>query len=230
MDDSKREVTVRVPGAWRETCQLLRRPRTYNGSNISGSQPVALVSADFDSDGIADIVTADSSGILQLLTGVDPANFAIDPTGQKRAEPEPFSPVSTEASLGISPDLMFAGDFNADGKQDIVAATKGARNIILLGGNGSGQFRVPLSISVDGNLSWPRRVRSAFVTDRRTLQLRSQMKEARSSMFTSILKVHLSTVPKLSNSRPGLRLCTIGNIDETSIPTSPGLRRHPRDR
>lgn len=48
----------------------------------ASTQPIALVSADFDSDGFADVVTADSTGGLQLcLKGSDPSQFA-DASGQ----------------------------------------------------------------------------------------------------------------------------------------------------
>ena len=49
------------------------------GENAAATQPIALVSSDFDSDGIADVITADTSGTLQMLKGIDPTNFAIDP-------------------------------------------------------------------------------------------------------------------------------------------------------
>lgn len=152
-DVSKREVTVHVPERGGKHVNFFDGQEVRTGPNASGNQPVALVSADFDSDGIADIVTADSGGGLQLLKGIDPANYALDPSGQKRAEPDPFSSFSIESSLGISPDLMFSGDFNADGKQDILAASKGSRNLVLLSGNGSGQFTVPQSIGVDGTIT-----------------------------------------------------------------------------
>lgn len=123
------------------------------GNNASTGQPVALVSADFDSDGLADVVTADTAGNLQLLKGVDPAVFAIDPTKTEQAKPEPFSAIATGTSLGFSPDYLFAGDFNADGKQDIIGATKGANSIVLVTGDGRDNFSQPSAISVNGNIT-----------------------------------------------------------------------------
>ncbi|MFM9903951.1 MAG: CSLREA domain-containing protein [Pyrinomonadaceae bacterium] len=122
------------------------------GENVSGSQPVALVSADFDSDGVADVITADTSGSLQLLKGIDPANFAIDPTKKKQARPEPFTAYATGASLGISPDYLFAGDYNADGKQDVLAAVKGGSGIVVMTGDGLGHFSRRADIAVGGKI------------------------------------------------------------------------------
>lgn len=152
-DETSREVTIRTQERGGKHLNFYEGRRLETGADHSGGEPVALVSADFDSDGIADIITADRGGGLQLLKGTDPANFAIDATGQRRAEREPFSAVGVEISLGISPDLMFAGDFNADGKQDILAVKKGARDILLLGGDGTGRFTAPRSIGVDGAIS-----------------------------------------------------------------------------
>ncbi len=123
------------------------------GANASGTQPVALVSADFDSDGIADVVTADTTGKLQLLKGRDPAIFALDPNRKEQAKPEPFTAVALDAALGISPDMMFAGDFNADGKQDILGLTKGASGVVVVLGDGFGHFSRPTAIPVNGSIT-----------------------------------------------------------------------------
>lgn len=151
-DGATGDVTVRVPERGGRHVNFYEGRRLTAGANAASSQPVALVSADFDSDGFDDIVTADQNGRLVLLKGIDPTNFAIDLTGQKQEQPEPFASVAIETSIGITPDLMFAGDFNADGKQDIVASSKGTNGLVLLSGNGSGQFAMPQLIGVDGKI------------------------------------------------------------------------------
>lgn len=123
------------------------------GQNALGTQPVALVSADFDSDGIADVVTADASGSLQLLKGIDQTNYAIDPAKKEQARPEPFTAIATGASLGIFPDFLFAGDFNADGKQDVLGAAKGLSGFVVVIGDGLGHFSQPVNITVGGIIS-----------------------------------------------------------------------------
>lgn len=123
------------------------------GQNALGTQPVALVSADFDSDGIADIVTADASGSVQLLKGIDQTSYAIDPKAEVQAGLEPFTAIATGASLGISPDYLFAGDFNADGKQDLLGAAKGVSGFVVVIGDGLGHFSQPVNIAVGGVIS-----------------------------------------------------------------------------
>ncbi|MBK7393826.1 MAG: right-handed parallel beta-helix repeat-containing protein [Chloracidobacterium sp.] len=123
------------------------------GADAAASQPVALVSADFDSDGVADVITADASGALQLLKGIGPANFALDPTAKEQRRPEPFSAFATGASLGIAPDFLFAGDFNADGKQDVFAAVKGDSRIVFLRGDGSRHFSQAVDVAVRGRIT-----------------------------------------------------------------------------
>lgn len=152
-DDTSREVTIRVPVRGGKHVNFFEGRELSTGADPSGSQQAALVSADFDSDGVTDIATADADGRLRLLKGIGPTNFAIDPSGQKRTETEPFSAVAIAAQLGISPDLMFTGDFNADGKQDILAAAKGSRDLTFLGGDGTGNFSSPRSINVGGNIT-----------------------------------------------------------------------------
>lgn len=125
------------------------------GAAASGSQPIALASADFDSDGYADVVTADSTGNLQLLKGVDPTAYAFDPALSKKqqAHPEPFTAVATDASLGFAPDQLFAGDYNADGRSDIIAAEKGAKAFAVVIGDGTGHFSQPVVFSLPGALT-----------------------------------------------------------------------------
>jgi len=152
-ETTERKVSVSEPQSRGKHVNFFEGHELAAGENASGYQPIGLTKADFDSDGNADLVTTDANGTLQLLKGIDPANFAIGPTEQKLAQPEPFSAVATGSSLGISPDFLLPGDFNADGKQDIIGAVKGAGVVVVVAGDGSGHFSLPTSIAVDGNIS-----------------------------------------------------------------------------
>ncbi|HMS41445.1 MAG TPA: VCBS repeat-containing protein, partial [Pyrinomonadaceae bacterium] len=113
-------------------------------NDANGAQPKNLTSADFDSDGIADFVTADVAGNLKFYRGNDVA---------RRGEEQPFDLTEKNFALNISPDFLFAGDFNADGKSDILGATKGANYLAFLSGDGNGNFSQPSAIAINGQIS-----------------------------------------------------------------------------
>lgn len=125
------------------------------GNGAGASLPFAMASADFDSDGFADVAVADSSGSITLLKGRDPSVFALQPNlpPSEQPKPEPFTAVPTGARLGFGPDRIFAGDFNADGKQDLLGFAAGATGFELLSGDGRGHFSAPTIMNVGGTVS-----------------------------------------------------------------------------
>lgn len=115
-----------------------------NEANNQGAQSKVLASADFDSDGIADFVTADVAGNLKFFKG----NNLV------RSDAEnPFTLTDKSFALNISPDFLFAGDFNADGRQDVLATAKGTSVLTILSGDGHGNFSAPATIAVSGQIS-----------------------------------------------------------------------------
>ena len=87
----------------------------------AGTNPIALVSADFDGDGITDLAVADSgtnkvSVLLGLGTGAFRSAF--------------LGPVP----VGNLPYTVLAADFNADGVMDLAAANSGAGTVTVLAG------------------------------------------------------------------------------------------------
>ena len=117
----------------------------------TNSQPQVLASADFDSDGIEDLVTADASGNLKFYHGNSLRKGEIEKG--KNAETEPFELTGKSFSLNIAPDYLFAGDFNADGGKDVLAAAKGTNFLVLLSGDGRGNFSAPNALAVDGRIT-----------------------------------------------------------------------------
>lgn len=119
----------------------------------SSSQAKVLASADFDSDGIADLVNVDSTGRLKLYRGNAEYRSADNKLSKQENRIAPFYPEAKSFSLNISPDYLETGDFNADGKKDILAAAKNDNNFKLLSGDGKGSFTEPLSIPLDGQIT-----------------------------------------------------------------------------
>lgn len=122
-------------------------------SIVNGSQAKVLASADFDSDGIADLVTVDSTGRLNLYRGNAEYRSADNKLSKQENRTAPFYPEAKSFSLNISPYYLETGDFNADGKKDILAAAKNDNNFKLLSGDGKGSFTEPLSIPLDGQIT-----------------------------------------------------------------------------
>jgi hypothetical protein len=94
----------------------------------AGFRPTSLASADFNNDGMADVVAGNFSGSLQILNGAGGGNFAA------------------AASYPIDASIMGVaiGDFNRDGKLDLaVAGTHTTDGAYVLLGNGDGTFSAP---------------------------------------------------------------------------------------
>ncbi len=113
-------------------------------AKLNGEQPSQLVSADFDSDGIADLVTTDTSGKIRFYKGV--GNPQLKTT-------ESFELTERVSQLGFSPDFFTAGDLSADGHMDILAAAKGSTVLFLLKGDGNGNFADAQPIKLTGNIT-----------------------------------------------------------------------------
>ncbi len=127
-------------------------PTTYSGSSVpdSHARPTALASADFDEDGMPDLASgyaaADGTGIVTIHRGN--AN-ALWPYG-KAADPPAFLPDARVFALPVAPDFLGAGDFDADGHWDLVAAHAGDQALYLLHGDGHGGFSTPERIDLPG--------------------------------------------------------------------------------
>ena len=113
----------------------LTSPVSYTTSNssLSGFQPYALATADFNGDGHADIASANyGSGTLSILFG--DGNGALGNTAVYTA--------------GNTPDGIAVGDFNGDGHPDIVVANRGDNDVSVFLNNGDGTFAPAVSYAV----------------------------------------------------------------------------------
>jgi len=117
---------------------------TANNFNI-GFTPISLALGDFNSDGNLDIasVKRDSADVGQvaILLGNGTGSFGT-PTNFDTGEADGKS----DFGLGVG-----AGDFNSDGKLDLV--TIGNNNLSILLGTGTGSFGDPTKFNVNGGSS-----------------------------------------------------------------------------
>jgi PKD repeat protein len=97
------------------------------GSPIAvGDFPASVVVGDFNGDGKQDLAVANQAASnISILLGNGNGGFS----------PAPGSPVSA----GNEPLYLVVGDFNGDGRQDLVSA-RDSQNVVVLLGNGSGGF------------------------------------------------------------------------------------------
>ena len=90
-----------------------------------GTTPISVATADFNGDGIADIVSANSiSNTVSVLLGTGTGGFSA----------------KTDFTVGTAPYSVAVADFNGDSKADIVAANLNADTISVLLGTGTGSF------------------------------------------------------------------------------------------
>jgi len=103
-----------------------------------GLRPYSIVVGDFDKDGKTDLVTANkSSQTVSVLLGNGDGTFKSAKT---------FSIVGFN---GLSPSSVVVGDFNKDGKLDLVTANNLSNNISLLLGKGDGSFQTAVNFALE---------------------------------------------------------------------------------
>jgi hypothetical protein len=99
----------------------------------TGRQPVSIVAGDFDGDGNLDAAVAHASAnYLSVLRGAGlGGSLAFE------------AQVQVRYSGKDKPQAITAGDFNLDGKLDLVLSNLRGRDISVLLGNGNATFSEP---------------------------------------------------------------------------------------
>ena len=126
--------------------------------DASTANPLGLASADFDEDGVPDLISAyaaSSGGLFTLHRGNIDAVYPNSPQAQARKQrgefsDAPFLSPATSFDLPQSPDFIGAGDFDADGHQDVVVASRGSNSLLFLLGDGHGGFGTTKQITLPG--------------------------------------------------------------------------------
>lgn len=96
--------------------------------------PQAMAVADFNRDGIMDVITANpGSGNLSMLRGDKNGNFAVS---------------NRFTSGGMQPFSIATGDFNRDGNVDVVTVDVFTSNAYMLLGDGTGSLGTPSTIDL----------------------------------------------------------------------------------
>ena len=120
--------------------------------------PLALTTADFDEDGVPDLIagyTTPQGHALTLLRGNVDALYPNTLEAQSRKATGAFTaaPFLSPAhifALDVAPDFLGAGDFDADGHWDIVAAPRGGTALTFLTGDGQGHFTQTKQLTLPG--------------------------------------------------------------------------------
>lgn len=108
---------------------------TPSGTSPFGASanPYSVTSADFNTDGNADLVVANvNSNVVSVLLGNGAGILAA----------------AINYTVGSSPNSIRSADFNADGNADLASANYSNHNISILLGNGVGSFAPQVNFAV----------------------------------------------------------------------------------
>jgi uncharacterized repeat protein (TIGR01451 family) len=131
--------------------RLLGRGRAPAASG----DPLALASADLDGDGVPDLISGFASGMSGSIT-VHRGNVqGLWPYGAAalNGTPEPFFPNARTFSLPERPDFVVTGDFNADGRLDVLTGQRGSSALFFLRGDGRGGLLAAKRVELSGTLN-----------------------------------------------------------------------------
>ena len=122
----------------------------------------SLAVGDFDGDGADDLVSGHGSagGGMVVVRRGDPDAVGPAPLDEQGRSTVGtfgdrwfFAPKLSVSELAGPADFVGAGDFDADGFVDVVAATRGERALWFLKGDGTGNLAEAVAIEVPGSVT-----------------------------------------------------------------------------
>jgi uncharacterized repeat protein (TIGR01451 family)/CSLREA domain-containing protein len=117
----------------------------------------SVAAADFDEDGVADIICGSDGGRLALYRGNVDVIYSNSREAQARKAQGTFTrePFFSNAQTFDAPESseVVTGDFNADGHQDVLAYATGSDSLYLLAGNGHGKFSAAQPFKMEGKIT-----------------------------------------------------------------------------
>jgi hypothetical protein len=153
--------------AWQTLQAAKHVPTTYGGRagtvaklQSGAAKPLAMASADFDSDGVADLVIGYShsgGGILALhrgnLDAFAPQSHASWLAIAHEHFPPAFLPQASVIDVPEAPDFVVTGDFSGNGQVDLLTGARGSNRLYVLSAIGKGNFSKPQAIVLPGALT-----------------------------------------------------------------------------
>ena len=131
-------------------------PAVYSGFALSSdAEPLTLASADFDGDGVPDLVAGYATtggGKIAIHRGNVNALWPYGAAARSGPPPE-FLPDARVFALPAAPDFVATGDFDADGHWDVITAQRGGSALYFLRGDGQGGFATPQSTPLPGKIT-----------------------------------------------------------------------------
>lgn len=169
--NSKGSITVHAAGRgnpWINLTDGRDLPTGYTGASKlqrvldqNLARPLALASADFDEDGVPDLIggyAGSGGGIITLHRGNVDSLYPNAPEAQQRKAngtytDSPFLSPAHVFEVAEAADFVGVGDFDADSHWDVVAAARGGNALWLLPGDGRGSFGAARRIDLPGQVT-----------------------------------------------------------------------------
>jgi uncharacterized repeat protein (TIGR01451 family)/CSLREA domain-containing protein len=143
-------------------------PAAYDGPGAAvqamadgQAQPLSLAAADFDEDGVPDLVAGyagPEGGLLALYRGNVDSLYPRSPEAQARREAGTFTDAAFLTPARVfeapaAPDFLAAGDFDNDGHWDVVLAARNEATLTLLPGDGQGGLEAARAVTLPGGVT-----------------------------------------------------------------------------
>jgi FG-GAP-like repeat/Domain of unknown function (DUF4214) len=147
--DGKPDLAVANSQSNTVTILLNRGQGTFqaNPTVTVGTSPVAIVAADFNGDGQPDLAVANAGG-FSAADGPNGGNVSVLLSNGDGT----FQPAVNYAA-DFAPSALAVGDFDGDGRLDLMAANQGSNTVSLLPGRGDGTFGGAIGFTAGANPS-----------------------------------------------------------------------------